>query len=379
MGVAALLPAGGAGRRDYRSRTGATIIVFAVHVGVLLLLVVSLSRIVEPQLPTVPPMVARLIVEPAGQQQVLARPALSPHFVKPSASLADAPPNVRVDFPVEVPPSPQVSDVSASLPSGRKNAEGDGSPNADSDGVGQGKGPRILHQVAPTYSAASVKAHEQGTVTLRVLVDAQGAPSQISIAGSSGFPRLDQSAAEAAQHYRFSPSAGDAQTHRSWTTVEVEFDLLRMPVPTSIVAFDSAIAQQVSAAARSNSQLNPEILKTDEMVRRLAGNLFDTLSRRHAYESALQNAYSAPTPIQVLAKQGKLKWVRFMGFASRGFDCGTSNLSFDFGTARCEIFEVRQDAGTSYWLSLIGNNGTALENVSITTDASLLHQRKVSP
>jgi TonB family protein len=224
-----------------------------------------------------------------------------------------------------------------------------------------------------------VKAHEQGTVTLRVLVDAQGAPSQISVAGSSGFPRLDQSATEAVQHYRFSPSAGNTQARGSWTTVKVEFDLLRMPVPTSIVAFDSAIALQVAAAARSNSQLNPEILKTDEMVRRLAGNLFDTLSRRHADESALQISHSAPTPIQVLAKQGKLKWVRFMGVASPGFDCGTANLSFEFGTARCEIFEVRQDAGTSYWLSLVGNNGTALENVSITTDTNLLHKGNVFP
>lgn len=336
----------------YRSRGGAAIIVLAVHIGALLFVINTVGRVYIPESPVSPPMLVRLVDQPRGPHQDSDPVALRPRFIKPTVRQADTPPNVRIDIPIEVPPAPVPSEISAALLPESKDVEG----NA-------GAGPAILHQVAPTYSQASVRAHEQGTVTLRVRVDAQGAPSQIRVSGSSGFPRLDQSATEAVRLYRFSPPAREAQAGEIWKTVKVDFDMLRMPVPTSIVAFDTAIAGQIAAARRSKPGIRLDILKITPKVTHLSNYLFESLARDH--ESDPKSSRSAATPVQQLARQGKLRAVQFLGFASRGFDCGTATPPSDPRDARCEIFEVQQTSGSSYWLALVGESGTHFENFAI--------------
>lgn len=375
---AALQPSSEAEQGTYRSRGSVTLIVLALHIGVLLFLFDTLGRVFIPEPPAIAPMLVRFFDQPRGQHRDSDRLALRPRFIKPTALLADSPPKIRIDIPIETPPAPVPSEISASLLSGSKDVQGVGTPRGKTEGVDEGAGHAILHQVAPVYSAASAMAHEHGDVTLRVLVDAQGGPSQIRITSSSGFPRLDQSADEAVKHYRFSPPGKEAQASGYWTTVKVEFDLLRMPVPTSIVAFDSAIKDQITAAERTKTHLSPEVLQTDAMVRRLAGNLFDALSHgAGAGEPGMQSVRATLTPIQVLARQGKLKWVRFAGLASSDFDCGRGTPSVASRTARCEIFEVRQVGGSSYWLTLVEGSGTALENVAIMMDSKLAGRENI--
>ena len=371
MGPAALHRSGDAGQDFYQSRGSAALIAVAVHIGLLLLFLGTVGRTFIREPPALEPMLARLIEQPRGQHQDSERLALRPRFIKPTLRLADTPPNLPSELPIEIPPAPTPSEMSASLPTGRKDVAGEGSPRGNTQGDEEGSGPAILHQVAPVYSAASVRAHEHGTVTLRVLVDAQGAPSQIRLAGSSGFPRLDQSATDAVQRYRFSPPTREAPAHGSWTTVNVEFDLLRMPVPTSVVEFDSAIAEQIAQAARTKPGIRLDILKITPRVNGLADRLLDTLA--HGSESDPRQAHSPPTPIQRLARQGTLRSVRFVGFASNGFDCGTVTPPSNPRDARCEIFEVQQSSGNSYWLALVGKSGTWIENLAIAAAATPLH------
>ncbi len=370
MGPAALQVSGEARHGDYRSRGSAAAIALAVHIGLLLLFIGSVGRVFVPKPPAIEPMLVRLIDQPRGQHPDSDRLALRPRFVKPTTHLADMPPNVRIEIPVEIQPAPVPSDIAASLPPGRKDVAADASPRGSSEGMGEGAGPPVLHQVAPTYSAASVRAHEHGTVTLRVLVDAQGAPSQIRVSGSSGFPRLDESATKAVGRYRFAPPARDAAAHGTWATVKVEFDLLNMPIPTSVVVFDSAIAEQIQAAARSKPGLRLDVLKITPRVTWYADRLLDTLA--HSNESEPQQARTPATPVQRLARQGKLRAVRFAGFASSDFDCGTVTPPSDPRDARCEIFEVQQTSGTSYWLALVGASGTRIENLAIASTAAPL-------
>jgi periplasmic protein TonB len=364
-------PAAGQSLRDrwrehYQSRGAAAIMVLAIEFGILALFVVSLDQILIPQSPAVAPMLASLIDQPRGQHQDSEQLAIQPRLVKPTVHIPDTPPNLPIEIPVEIPPAPEPSMIAASLPPGTRDVAGEGSPRGQTEGADDGTGPGVLHQVAPVYSAASVQAHEHGVVALRVLVDAQGAPAQVQLSSSSGFPRLDQSAAEAVRHYRFSPPAQQTSPHQAWTTVKVEFDLLRMAAPTTVVQFDSAIANQIATAQRNRPGRKLEVMNVTGAVERLANRLFDALAQGRVTESS-DTARGSPNPLLQLKTRGKLRSVRFLGFASEGFDCGTISVARPAGETQCEIFEVKQVSGTSYWLALIGNGGTRLQNVAITS------------
>jgi periplasmic protein TonB len=366
-GGASMRPA----RRDYRSRGTAAILAVAFHIAFVFLLTVPLRRVFVPASPAVPPMLVQLIDRPRGQHQDSDRLALAPRLTKPTVRLANTPPNLDIAIPVDILPPPQPSDMRAALPPGTKNVEADGSSSGRTEGSGEGAGPTVLHQVAPVYSAASLRAHEQGTVTVRVLVDARGIPSQIRLVGSSGFPRLDQSAIEAVKRFRYSPPAHEAQAAQSWATARVEFDPLRMPVPTSVSPYDSFVAEQVAVARRSGGVLYAQYQGNDDVVRRLADRLIAMLARDGSGSSDPQHPGSSPTPMQMLATQGKLKSIGFVGFASPGFDCGNPTLAADPRAGRCEVFEAQQDHGLSYWLALVDSDWR-LRNLLITVGAQPL-------
>lgn len=64
---------------------------------------------------------------------------------------------------------------------------------------------RYLVPPAQVYPLASRRLREQGTVLLRLVVDAQGLPQQVSLHRSSGFARLDEQALQAMRAARFAP------------------------------------------------------------------------------------------------------------------------------------------------------------------------------
>jgi TonB family protein len=358
-------------RRNYRSRGTAAIVAVAFHVAFLFLLTVPLRRVLVPASPAVPPMVVEFIDRPHGQHEDADRRALAPHLTKPTVRLANTPPNVDIAIPVDILPPSQPSAMRAALPPGTKDVDGDGSPSGRTEGSGEGAGPTVVHQVPPVYSVASQRAHEQGTVIVRVFVDAHGVPSQIRLVQSSGFPRLDQSALEAVKRYRYAPPAQEAQAAQSWATARVEFDLLRMPVPTSVIQYDSLIAEQVAVARRSSDVLYAQYQGTDDLVQRLADRLTATLSRGGAGTADPQHSHASPTPLQMLAAQGKVKHMRFVGFAGPGFDCGSPTAAEEPRAGRCEVFEAQQDHGLSYWLALVDSDWR-LRNLLITVGAQPL-------
>jgi periplasmic protein TonB len=66
---------------------------------------------------------------------------------------------------------------------------------------------------------------EQGTVTLRVMVRADGRAGQVEVRRSSGFPMLDDAAREAVQDWRFNPATRDGKPVPEWYLVPVTFTL----------------------------------------------------------------------------------------------------------------------------------------------------------
>ena len=341
------------GRRGSRPLVAG--IVLALHAALLLFFFVAPSG-VTPPLINAPAMMVSLIEQPRGRFEQADRPAINPHLLKRTLQPPDMPPEVRIEIPVETPPLPQPAVVQASLSPGiSKDVPGEGASRGITDDPGDGAGREIVHRVAPVYSKASAAAHEQGVVALRVLVDEQGRPSQVRLAQGSGFARLDQSAADAVQQYLFTPPA-PGKAGQSWTTVRIEFVLLPQVVPTSVIGFDSVVIQQVTAARHSGYFGDrPAIMVVEDRVDEIARRLLESLARSPAVMSAEQDARRPPAPFQLLARLGRLKFVRFIGFAAQGFDCGMSSPRQR--TDRCAIFEARQMAGISYWLAAVGDDG----------------------
>ena len=77
------------------------------------------------------------------------------------------------------------------------------------------------------YPPMSMRQREQGTVMLRVLVDASGSVQRIEIERSSGHAKLDAAARDAVQRARFKPVLRDGQAISAWGIVPIEFRLDR--------------------------------------------------------------------------------------------------------------------------------------------------------
>ncbi len=66
--------------------------------------------------------------------------------------------------------------------------------------------PKLLASDKPAYPSASRRAGEQGTTHLQVCVNSGGRVTQVSVATSSGFQRLDDAAAKWIRGERFTPA-----------------------------------------------------------------------------------------------------------------------------------------------------------------------------
>lgn len=80
----------------------------------------------------------------------------------------------------------------------------------------------------PAYPIQALRAGVQGTVLLKVLVDASGKPVQVAIKRSSGSRTLDDAAR---QHvlaaWRFHPAIREGHAIEAWALVPVQFNLGR--------------------------------------------------------------------------------------------------------------------------------------------------------
>jgi TonB family protein len=91
--------------------------------------------------------------------------------------------------------------------------------------VGNGvKPPRARSMPNPEYSEEARQAHIEGIVVLKLVVDTDGKPSNITVVQSLG-SGLDEKAIEALQKWRFSPATRDGKPVRVAINVEVSFHL----------------------------------------------------------------------------------------------------------------------------------------------------------
>ncbi|MFM8865957.1 MAG: TonB family protein, partial [Limnohabitans sp.] len=89
-------------------------------------------------------------------------------------------------------------------------------PSSDAD---------YLNNPAPAYPRMSKRLGEEGTVTVRALINTEGRAEQIEIRTSSGYPRLDEAALETVKRWRYVPGKRAGVPEAMWFNVPVRFVL----------------------------------------------------------------------------------------------------------------------------------------------------------
>ena len=175
----------------------------------------ALVRVVEdptPRAEPIPKKAARPTRKPSPRPMVLASKAPSP--TQPAA------PDVTEAEPGAAAPDTQ--------PVHESNGS-DSRPNRESAAPAEASQPRFdagyLKNPGPAYPAASRRLREEGRVVLRVLVEADGRASEVTIKTSSGFPRLDQAAENAVRRWKFVPARQGDDAVRAAVLVPIVFNL----------------------------------------------------------------------------------------------------------------------------------------------------------
>ncbi|HMM54981.1 MAG TPA: energy transducer TonB [Candidatus Desulfobacillus sp.] len=162
-------------------------------------LTVSLIRPVEIAKPQPEP-------TPPRPKPVKTQPVVAPKPVQLAAPEATPAPAAAV-VPAQPEPAPPVAASPAPQPT---------QPRFDAD---------YLDNPKPHYPPLSRRMGEQGRVVLRVHVGADGNPDEVQLHGSSGSPRLDQSALQTVRRWKFVPARLGNEPVAAWVLVPIAFKL----------------------------------------------------------------------------------------------------------------------------------------------------------
>ncbi|HVO99946.1 MAG TPA: TonB family protein [Bryobacteraceae bacterium] len=102
-------------------------------------------------------------------------------------------------------------------------------PAAQTGGIykigGPVSAPSILSKTEPTYPEEARQAKLQGTISLSVVIDATGAPTQIAVLRPLGMG-LDEAAVQAVSQWKFAPGMKNGVAVPVYAQIEVTFHLL---------------------------------------------------------------------------------------------------------------------------------------------------------
>lgn len=198
-------------------RGGLLGIVVGAHIGVIL--IVMAAKTVAPQIMEMPLVVD--LIQPAQEKPPEAKPlpVVKPQPVRqpPTPQKQHAPvieatqstaptPAAPVATPPEVKPAPPAPPAPEPVAQARFDAD-------------------YLKNPAPPYPPLSRRMGEEGKVTLRVSVTAQGTADNVEIKTSSGSQRLDESAQKTVRNWKFIPAKRGDTAVQSWVLVPIIFKL----------------------------------------------------------------------------------------------------------------------------------------------------------
>jgi periplasmic protein TonB len=164
--------------------------------------------------------------KPEAPQPVPAPPKTVP-IVKKAVKPPPAPPKIN-DTPSEkaittppappAPPEPVVTAPAQSAPV-QPAAAAPAQPKTVSSGI------EYLEAPQPAYPPAARRMGEEGKVMLRVLVNERGRPERVDVQKTSGSPRLDEAAKQAAMRAVFKPHIEDGRAVAVFAIIPIRFQL----------------------------------------------------------------------------------------------------------------------------------------------------------
>jgi TonB family protein len=84
--------------------------------------------------------------------------------------------------------------------------------------------PVVIHSVEPEFTEEARRANYQGTVSIQLIVDAQGNPQDIRVSHHLGMG-LDEKAMEAVRQYKFKPAVFQGNPVAVQLVIDVDFHL----------------------------------------------------------------------------------------------------------------------------------------------------------
>ncbi len=146
-----------------------------------------------------------LAQRPAVQQTVTPEPQTAPSEISPANHAAPRSPTAAAALGTTGSAGPTSTVAQAVV-----------LPSSDAD---------YLNNPPPAYPRMSRRLGEQGTVLVRVFINAEGRAEKADIRTTSGYPRLDDAALETVQRWRYVPGKRAGQPEAMWFNVPIRFVL----------------------------------------------------------------------------------------------------------------------------------------------------------
>jgi periplasmic protein TonB len=251
---------------------------------------------------------------------------------------------------VEIRPATDAGDSSfAQLGSGRPNLPATLAPDA---------GIAVLQSVMPQYPVESMRAGEEGAAVLQVLVDESGRASDVRVARSSGFERLDSAAVTAVSRWKFAPSTQGSLAVATWGEMEMRFNLYRYAVsrivdrPLDLVA-PGQILNAADETAVPGGEVALRVLM--EEVRSGDPDSFDAPWLRDDMRR-MKEALRGWGEEHAIQFKGPAAGNRWRSYEIRPeFRKGNNRQTVEL---RWDVYQVSHDRGVSEWRIALDRNGT---------------------
>ncbi len=190
--------------------------------------------VVAPVTATEPPVASPPPSAPPVEQQQASEPKPKPKVAPPKRRATppakDTPPKAAPPRATEAPTEMTTAPPAASATSPSSDIGAPSAPPAPALPPPPVKRPPSEASYAasnrkPAYPALSRRYGEQGTVVLRVLVQADGSAGAVEIKSSSGHRLLDESALSTVRGWRFTPATSDGKPVAEWYQLAIPFKL----------------------------------------------------------------------------------------------------------------------------------------------------------
>ena len=289
-----------------------------------------------------------LLLLPGDSREATAqsKPAdIEPQLEKPEVVWVPIAPDFAIESPAEA-GRPQVA---SQLGSGRPDVPGSLASDA---------GIAVLQRVLPQYPVESVRAGEEGSAVLQVLVDEGGRASEVRVARSTGFERLDDSAVKAVSLWKFAPSTKGALAVATWGELELRFELSRYSVSRIVDApLDLVPPGQILSVGNQEPVAGGEAALRGLMneMRSADADAFDAPWLRDELKR-MKEALVGWGEAGAIQFRGPAAGNRWRAYEVRPeFRKGNGRETIDL---RWDVYRVSHDHGVSEWRIAIDRNGT---------------------